>query len=433
MSDGNSDAVNGSRFGFGGALPAGEATGSAVGWAIGGTSSGTSDTRPLGYRQTAAHGVRQLVEGTSTRRPVRRYWFTQGALLKCLGTLLFWVAACKRTLKPVPVAIESRRHSGTGGMGMDKTFDVDQFIADIGTDLVAAFEKARTATSPSAVGEAMEVPVKDKLEQLLPRGIGVGSGFVIDTNGATSRQTDVVLYERDLCPVFSINNTPGTTYYPCEGVIAVGQVKSLLTKRLLEQEFRKIASVKKLQRYAVHDFMPHPKTGNPIVLERSYGSSQNPSITDITERRETETRQIFGFIIAGSVQMSTNTLMETYLKFTRETGDGLSPNVLVVLTGGLLTWGNHTTKRTEKIKSDDAGNFGLRETYDGPARWSPSWSAQKAGFLSYEEDKEPFRFLIRWVYEIFRTGKTSDIRACDRYLLKGADSTGGDRKVKPKG
>ena len=61
---------------------------------------------------------------------------------------------------------------------MDKSFDVDKFVADIGIDLVKDFERARSATSPSAVGDAMEFPVRGKLEQILPRGIGVGSGFV---------------------------------------------------------------------------------------------------------------------------------------------------------------------------------------------------------------------------------------------------------------
>ena len=102
---------------------------------------------------------------------------------------------------------------------MDGTFDVDKHIARIGVRLVREFDEARAATSPTAVGDAMEFPVRKQLEQLLPRGIAVGSGFVIDSYGATSAQTDIVLYERDICPVFSINDTPGTTYYPCEGVI----------------------------------------------------------------------------------------------------------------------------------------------------------------------------------------------------------------------
>ena len=157
---------------------------------------------------------------------------------------------------------------------MDNAFDVDKHIARIGARLVQEFDEAKAATSPTAVGDAMESPVRKQLEHLLPRGIAVGSGFVIDSYGATSSQTDLVLFERDVCPVFSINDTPGTTYYPCEGVIAVGQVKSTLTKKLVEDEFKKIASVKRLQRYPVHDLRPHPTTGGPIVLERSYGNIQ---------------------------------------------------------------------------------------------------------------------------------------------------------------
>ena len=113
---------------------------------------------------------------------------------------------------------------------MRSTFDPGNFVRRIGRDLVHAFARAREATTPELVGDAMEQPVRDELEQILPRGIGVGSGCVIDTRGGTSRQMDVVLYERDLCPVFCINKSPETTYYPVEGVLAVGEVKSRIGK-----------------------------------------------------------------------------------------------------------------------------------------------------------------------------------------------------------
>lgn len=316
---------------------------------------------------------------------------------------------------------------------MNNSFDVDGFIARIGKRLVEQFEDAKAATSPVAVGDAMEQPVKDQLEQLLPRGIGVGSGFVIDSSGATSRQTDVVLYEKDICPIFSINNTPCTTYYPCEGVIAVGQVKSILTKSLLKEEFGKIASVKRLQRYPVHDFMPHPTTGAPIALERSYGSRQNPSVIDVSEKRKSdETRQILGFIIAGSVRMQAGTLMEAFLEFSHETGENLSPNIAAVLTGGLLEWGKITTTRYEKIRPRKTESYGMRKTHDGPARWESSWSIQNAEILRYLETKEPFRVLIQWIYGMYREGKTSDVRAFDRYLLKCDSSAGTQSMLMPK-
>ncbi len=316
---------------------------------------------------------------------------------------------------------------------MRKTFDIDEFITRIGTRLVEQFQDAQAATSPSAVGEAMEQPIRDQLEQIFPRGIGVGSGFIIDSNGATSQQTDVVLYEKEICPVFSVNNTPGTTFYPCEGVIAVGQVKSVISRTKLEEEFRKIASVKRLQRSPVHDFMPHPTTGAPIVLERSYGNMQTPSVIDVRDNSKSgETGQILGFIIAGSVQMNPDTLMKSFLEFTRETGDNLSPNIAVFLTGKLLTWGKISTRRTERTGPDKSGRFGMRETSDGPPTLKTSWSAQNAELLNYSEDTEPFRALIRWIYEMYRTGKTSDARAFDRYFFKDDKSGGGLGKLMPK-
>ena len=144
---------------------------------------------------------------------------------------------------------------------MQRNFDPDAFIQRIGRRLVEQFDDARAATSPSTVGAAMEQPVRDQLEQILPRGLGVGSGFVIDSYGGTSRQTDIVLYEKDICPVFSINNTPETTYYPCECVVAAGEVKSELNGNSLRDAFSKIASVKQLQRHMTRLCLPFISSG----------------------------------------------------------------------------------------------------------------------------------------------------------------------------
>ena len=114
---------------------------------------------------------------------------------------------------------------------MPKPFDPIGYVTRVGQELVSAFQVAGLATTPGQIGSAREVPVRDKLMQLLPRGVGVGSGFVIDSFGNTSRQMDVVLYEREVCPVFAINQDPASTYYPCEGVIAVGEVKSAIDSR----------------------------------------------------------------------------------------------------------------------------------------------------------------------------------------------------------
>ena len=127
---------------------------------------------------------------------------------------------------------------------MNKNFDTVRYAINVGRELIANFAGAGLATSAGLVGSAREVATRRKLQNLLPNGIAVGSGCVIDSYGATSKQMDVVLYEKHLCPVYSINDDPATTYYPCEGVIAVGEIKSHMASTDLKDTFAKIASAK---------------------------------------------------------------------------------------------------------------------------------------------------------------------------------------------
>ena len=317
---------------------------------------------------------------------------------------------------------------------MDHTFDVDQFIARIGKRLVDQFDEARAATSPSTVGAAMEQPVREQLEQILPRGIAVGSGFVIDSNGGTSRQIDVVLYEKDICPVFSINNTPETTYYPCEGVIAVGEIKGALDRQSLGDSFRKIASVKRLQRHVVHHPVPVPTTGELIVMDRQYGSLHDPSPLDMTRTKEqSQAVHILGFVLAGHLRLQSDTFCEAFREFTHQTSDMLSPNLVAILNGGLVTWGNITKERQREVKwSDQSKGYVLEERAGNQLTWESSWSARNASCFSYSEETDTFRTLIRWIFEIYRTGKTSDVRAFDRYFLRKGSPTPSNQQFIPK-
>ena len=68
------------------------------------------------------------------------------------------------------------------------------------------------------------------------------------------------------------------------------------------EAFEKIKSVKQLQRYAVHDSMPHPTTGQPIPKRRNYLTLRENSIVKLDEGMKVEERerlQIFGFVLAG--------------------------------------------------------------------------------------------------------------------------------------
>lgn len=278
---------------------------------------------------------------------------------------------------------------------MKSNFDPANFVRRIGDDLVRAFENAREATTPELVGDAIEQPIRDRLEQILPRGIGVGAGCVIDTKGGTSRQIDVVLYERGLCPVFCVNNSPETTYYPIEGVLAVGEIKSTIGKRELADAFEKIRSVKELYR-------AYTTMENGAYVGRRYGDHGSVS-AHAFDRDNTNKGDVFGFVLAEKSRMAVTlpdpskthksapktTLLEHYVdNVARLNDDVLCPDLVVFLDGTLLT----------------------AQTIKGSEPYTPtrSRSVLPHVILPWRADS-PFGELIREIWKRHQAGLTAQI------------------------
>ena len=147
---------------------------------------------------------------------------------------------------------------------MGEQFSIDEYLRILGDELIAAFAQGGLAPSPGTKGASREKAVRDKLRQLLPSGIGVGTGFVIDSQGNVSLQQDIVLYEDGICPVFRLNESSDAAFYPCEGVFAVGEVKSTIGTKEAQDIIEKVASVRRLNRFA----LPDPQG----ICFRPYGS-----------------------------------------------------------------------------------------------------------------------------------------------------------------
>lgn len=300
---------------------------------------------------------------------------------------------------------------------MDSTFDPDKFIRRIGKRLVTEFGEAKAGTTPSTVGSAAEQPVREQLEQVLPRGIAVGEGFVIDSYGGTSRQQDVILSERDICPVFSVNKTPQTTYYPCEGVIAVGEIKSSLDGDSLQDAFEKVASVKQLRQYAVCHPVPHPMTGQPIPLRRNYLTLDDQKLIHMDDgTNATERLGIFGFVLAGECRLKLETLLEHFRGLAVEIGHTLSPNLLLTLDGHALSWGKMAREEHRRIGRSQDGTYNLTSHKAGPEHWVPSFSSETGTHVIGAEVSGEFRTLVSWLRKWARVGRTSATKAFDRYF-----------------
>lgn len=132
---------------------------------------------------------------------------------------------------------------------MEDTFNPKEYIKLLGEQLVVEFQNASRATQSVAVGSSRETSARNKLKAILPAGVGIGSGFVIDSFGQTSRQCDIILYEENYAMKFAINDDYNNIYINCENVIAVGEVKSDVNTSELEDSLYKLSIIKKLKKY----------------------------------------------------------------------------------------------------------------------------------------------------------------------------------------
>ncbi|MCM4158445.1 hypothetical protein FHG64_12740 [Antarcticibacterium flavum] len=106
-------------------------------------------------------------------------------------------------------------------------------------------------THPGSKGDSLENAWIEWLQKYLPNRYSVDKAIVIDSNGNTSQQIDIVIYDNWFTPfIFSQN---GFHYIPAEGVYAIFEVKPDVSGSSegvnnIEYAAEKIESVRKLKR-----------------------------------------------------------------------------------------------------------------------------------------------------------------------------------------
>tara|TARA_R110000868_G_scaffold124226_3_gene328569 strand:+ start:301 stop:1170 length:870 start_codon:yes stop_codon:yes gene_type:complete len=213
-------------------------------------------------------------------------------------------------------------------------FDGSSFIRHVAERLVLEFNHAKGAGTPGLVGSAKEHPARVQLERLMPGGVAVGSGIVVDSYGAVSRQQDIVIYET-LCPIFTHNDTAEATYYPVEGVLAVGEVKSGLGKSELADAVIKSVSVKTLRR---HSIATDEGLGPPAVSYRNYGNGNSFSAIPANQfdQGHNSLDQIFSFVLCERFAASPQTTLQNFSDECKKVSIPLAPNMVVSLADGAI-------------------------------------------------------------------------------------------------
>ena len=264
------------------------------------------------------------------------------------------------------------------------SFDSVQYVNEVVKQLIFEYDHASTGTTPVLVGTAREVSARKKFEMLLPSGIGVGTGCVIDSYKNTSKQTDMIIYEKEHCPRFSINDTPEATYYPCEGVIAVGELKSRLGSSELDDAFSKIKSQKSCVRYNPNDYEWRKYTSS-VIYEGSESERYNQCNKPF--------HQIYGFILCNEFAISVETLLEKIKSKCNTEEAHLLPNCIVSLKDGMVFYINCDKNKLCEDKSEATG-------------------------VAFSHNSgQSTQFLINKIYTYIRNGVTKQV-PYDRYILK---------------
>ncbi|MCA9074738.1 MAG: hypothetical protein KDA93_06880 [Planctomycetaceae bacterium] len=176
----------------------------------------------------------------------------------------------------------------------------------------------RLIDHPGELGTAREEIFRRFLRDYLPKRFEVATGFVFDSAGQVSNQMDVIIADSSVCPRFEAAG--GKFYFPCESVVATGQVKSSITsEKELRNALDNIASVKQLDRSA-GGLAKDTRHGEPIDHVGNY------------------LHQVYSFVFITGKALSEGSVMEDVMDYLPKRHANTWPNVIFAFNKYLVTY-----------------------------------------------------------------------------------------------
>src|ERR1700722_16905783 len=145
---------------------------------------------------------------------------------------------------------------------------VAQLFAEAAKKLRAEFEFIRSNPHPGEKGAEAETVVQTFLNHHPPQRIRATSGIIIDKFNSLSPQTDVIIYDALVSPVYRYSEQ--MLMLPLDTVAAVIEVKSRLNKKEIEDGYKKIAACKRLKKTPVLAG-DQQATGSDLATVATYG------------------------------------------------------------------------------------------------------------------------------------------------------------------
>lgn len=108
---------------------------------------------------------------------------------------------------------------------------------------------SKSITHNGVMGEVNELHFIEVLQKYLPNRYAVAQGIVVDSNGATSDQIDIIIFDPQYTP--TLLDQQSHRFVPAEAVYGVLEAKPVISKQYLEYAGNKAASVRRLERTSV--------------------------------------------------------------------------------------------------------------------------------------------------------------------------------------
>jgi hypothetical protein len=124
--------------------------------------------------------------------------------------------------------------------------DLRELFANLQGELQAKLRSGRALPHSGVQGEVSEESWIAMLEDQLPRRYGISRAMVVDCEGETSEQIDIVIHDRQYSPL--LFRRGAQLFVPAESVYAVLEVKPQLDAGTLAYAADKAASVRRLRR-----------------------------------------------------------------------------------------------------------------------------------------------------------------------------------------
>jgi len=122
--------------------------------------------------------------------------------------------------------------------------DIELIFRQISHQLLGDFKISAETSHPSTKGELREDALSRFLREKLPGKYGIGSGEVISPLSEESKHFDLIIFDKENCPIWIRSNK--NQVYPIEGVYGIIEVKSKLSKAKLEEGLEKVITIREM-------------------------------------------------------------------------------------------------------------------------------------------------------------------------------------------